>query len=524
MEVSLLYERFKLETNWDDSRVISATDLSSGNKVAIKRWNIIDQNATNEISVISAIKSVHVPEFICSFVEDEYRYMVSKWIDGITLEQYVEEKKVLSDKEAIDICQKISEALLCLHNFTSGPLIFLDLKPSNIIVTKQKNIRIVDFEGTRPIFKGFMSKSGSGNTVLLGSELYTAPEVFRGQYFKCSDVYSLGIIMLYMVTGQEIINDPEKISNASIKTFIKKCTSIDYKNRCANLEEATQILDMKTSTKSRNIFEQTNNEIIIQQKNNISYYKKLIIYVDGNTAFACELAYEAAHLLGLNTVVFESSSGNGGRLLKFFQNEKKKQSMLCEDRIFCNYNDKKFFMMSDKDDWQNNGLITKVDDTKNLFFSPYNVFEELGIKSKDEIKDFYNWAYSSFDITIIAGGIHQEENEKMNMMLYSDYVIAAPQSSIDEIEAYVEYYKQLEKKGSILTKNIRYVAWDYHPGYSLPYQGIALIVEKDKYLGTISHSELRMINQNYNNDNFCKINLRMFDDQYLNILNGLSAK
>jgi len=260
MEVSLLNERFDLKDTWEKSRVVCAIDLASGNKVAVKRWNVNDQNGTNEIAILSAIKSDTVPEFICSFVEEENRYMVSQWIEGTTLEQYVEEKNILNDNEAIEICCKICKSLKCLHDFISGPLIFLDLKPSNIIITNKKDVRIIDFEGARPIFKGLLAKPNSGNTMLLGSELYTAPEVFRGQYFKCSDVYSLGIIMLFMVTGQEIINDPEKILNINIRYFIKKCTAIDYKNRCANLEEAEKLMEINVSDRKQILLDSSEND------------------------------------------------------------------------------------------------------------------------------------------------------------------------------------------------------------------------------------------------------------------------
>ncbi len=125
----------------------------------------------------------------------EMDYIVMELIDGITLKQYMQKKGVLSWREALHFSIQIASALEHAH---SRGIIHRDIKPHNIMVLKDGSIKVADF--------GIARVASSQNTLTretLGSVHYISPEQARGgRVDQRTDLYSLGVVMYEMLTGQ----------------------------------------------------------------------------------------------------------------------------------------------------------------------------------------------------------------------------------------------------------------------------------------------------------------------------------
>lgn len=128
--------------------------------------------------------------------EKNINYIVMEYIDGKTLKEIINEQKVLGYNEAIILAIQIGKALECAHK---NNIIHRDVKPHNILVTKEGVVKVTDFG----IAKATSSVTITNSDRILGSAHYFSPEQAKGNYVDCkTDIYSLGIILYEMVTGK----------------------------------------------------------------------------------------------------------------------------------------------------------------------------------------------------------------------------------------------------------------------------------------------------------------------------------
>lgn len=138
--------------------------------------------------------------------DDGMYFIVMELVDGITLKDYIAENGRLPMDKAIDFSIQIASGLEAAHE---SHIIHRDIKPQNIIVSKNGNIKVTDFG---------IAKAASPNTLTsgaMGSVHYISPEQARGGYSdERSDIYSLGITMYEMVTGRVPFEGENNVSVA----------------------------------------------------------------------------------------------------------------------------------------------------------------------------------------------------------------------------------------------------------------------------------------------------------------------
>ncbi len=121
-------------------------------------------------------------------------YIVMELVEGITLKEYIHKKGKLTQKEVIGIAMQVCSGIDAAH---SHNIIHRDIKPQNIIISKEGKVKVTDFG---------IAKATSSNTIstnVMGSVHYTSPEQARGGFSDAkSDIYSLGITMYEMITGE----------------------------------------------------------------------------------------------------------------------------------------------------------------------------------------------------------------------------------------------------------------------------------------------------------------------------------
>lgn len=162
--------------------------------------------------------------------EEEIYYIAMEYLSGENLSQIINKKGILPPSEVVDISIKICEALEVIHK---QGIIHRDIKPSNILVTEEKDIKITDF-GIVKDSTPSLTQTGS----ILGTAQYISPEQARGvKISKRSDIYSLGVVMYEMLTGDPPFRGDDSLSVA-LRHIREKPTlpSNIIKNLSKNLE------------------------------------------------------------------------------------------------------------------------------------------------------------------------------------------------------------------------------------------------------------------------------------------------
>ena len=151
------------------------------------------KNESKAIAVLSHPNIVRV--YNVSF-GDRLQYIVMEYVDGITLKEYIEQQGVVNWKEAVHFTGQILAALQHAHD---KGIVHQDIKPQNIMLLQDGTIKVTDFGIAR--FSRMDSKTTSENAI--GSVHYISPEQARGEMTDDkADIYSVGVVMYEMLTGQ----------------------------------------------------------------------------------------------------------------------------------------------------------------------------------------------------------------------------------------------------------------------------------------------------------------------------------
>ena len=148
----------------------------------------------NEAGLAGKVNHPHIVQIYDAVVEDKFSYIVMEYVEGGTLEKFCEPNALLDPREVAEIIFKCVRALAFAH--TLG-LTHRDLKPGNILLKHGTEIKIADF--------GAAINRVSDRTMItnVGSPAYMAPELCTGavQASHLTDIYALGVVMYYMLTG-----------------------------------------------------------------------------------------------------------------------------------------------------------------------------------------------------------------------------------------------------------------------------------------------------------------------------------
>lgn len=151
-----------------------------------------------EALLLARLNHPAIPTLYDYFFEDGYWYLVMEYLPGPTLAAYIRQYAPLPPLEALNYAMQLCDVLDYLHQ-QSLPVIFRDLKPSNVILTPEGRLMLVDFGIARYFKEGQIN-----DTTEFGSPGYAPPEQYEGsgQTDARSDLYSLGVILHEMISGQ----------------------------------------------------------------------------------------------------------------------------------------------------------------------------------------------------------------------------------------------------------------------------------------------------------------------------------
>jgi len=197
-------------------------EKKTNQRVAIK---IIKKNKTketdielvrNEIDIMKLCYHPYVVHLLDHFENGEYIFIVMEYIKGGSLTDYMKSKKFnFTERRAAELIYQLAKGLKYLHKYG---IIHRDLKPDNIMLTEASdkgNIKIMDFGLSKILGKKEKSTDGFGTLT------FVSPEVLiRKPYNKEVDIWSLGVILYLMLSGELPFDDPDDNEQNIAKSIV----------------------------------------------------------------------------------------------------------------------------------------------------------------------------------------------------------------------------------------------------------------------------------------------------------------
>jgi len=259
---TLLHQRYKIirllgEGNF--GKVYQARDRRAGKSprfVAIKQMPIqMIVDCERQADLRAGLIHPAIPPIFGYFATESHSYLVKKFVRGSTLEVILRrETDFLPEPRIITWAIQLCEVLGFLHNHPHHPVVFRDLKPSNIMIDRADRVHLVDFELARAFPPGFFNGHGPNHVHLrkggaFGTRGYSPPEQYRGLVRPESDIYALGATLHHLLTGHDPRKDrpftfqerPVRSINpavsAELEAIVMKALNLDMKKRYSTAGE-----------------------------------------------------------------------------------------------------------------------------------------------------------------------------------------------------------------------------------------------------------------------------------------------
>ena len=230
-------------------------EISSGKLVTIKKRKTEDSNFFNESVILEELDHKSVPSLYKRSSEE----LILEYIPGKSLEKILIRKGLFTEKEALQIAYELAGIMRYLHG-RRKPVIYRDLKPSNIVMKPDGHICLIDFGAAR-----FYEAGEASDTLNLGTLGFAAPEQYGnlGQTDPRTDIYCFGMTILQLVSGVDTKDkdEVESFKKKGIKgisdefiAIVDKCTRADREDRFRSFREIQEELEAIPKRRKANKF------------------------------------------------------------------------------------------------------------------------------------------------------------------------------------------------------------------------------------------------------------------------------
>lgn len=220
-------------------------------KDGVSNYEVVKQNLIAETDILKRLNHPNLPSIIDVIDGEDTFLIVMDYIEGRPLSEALQREGAQPQDRVIEWAKQICDVLGYLHS-RKPPIIYRDMKPSNVMLRPDGNIMIIDF-GTAREYKS----ASIADTTCLGTQGYAAPEQFggHGQTDARTDIYCLGATLYHLLTGHNPCLPPYEMypirqwnSNLSsgLEQIIQKCTQKNPNDRyqsCAELMYALEHYD-----------------------------------------------------------------------------------------------------------------------------------------------------------------------------------------------------------------------------------------------------------------------------------------
>ena len=180
-----------------------ARDTTLGREVAVKRIGMApggstpdQERAAREARLAARLNHAHVVQVFDLVSDDDVQWLVMEYVDGLTLASLIHSEGALDPRRASELVGQAADALAAAH---AAGIVHRDVKPSNILVGPQGQVKLSDFG----IAKAEADPSLTQTGLVTGSPAYLSPEVASGQLAStASDVWSLGATLYHALSGR----------------------------------------------------------------------------------------------------------------------------------------------------------------------------------------------------------------------------------------------------------------------------------------------------------------------------------
>ncbi|MFN8448366.1 MAG: serine/threonine-protein kinase [Anaerolineae bacterium] len=199
-----------------------------------------------EANILAALSHPAIVKIYDYFDLNDRAYLVMEYVNGSDLELLISKTKDLPLEKVLEWAIDLCDVLEYLHSQKPDPIVFRDMKPSNVMIDNLGKVRLIDFG----IAKTFVS--GVKHT-MIGTEGYSAPEQYKGDVTPQSDIYSLGATLHHLLTRKDprleppfsfherpILDFNPNVSPGMV-SIIEKALSFKVEDRfqtCAEMKEA----------------------------------------------------------------------------------------------------------------------------------------------------------------------------------------------------------------------------------------------------------------------------------------------
>lgn len=289
-------------------KLVAVKEMVNRETDPLLRQTII-KNFEREANLLATLSHAAIPRIYDYFSHEQKSYLVLEFIKGKDLEEMLHERATFFPENlvigwGIELC----DVLHYLHTLKPEPIVFRDIKPSNVMINEHNHIVLVDFG----IAKHF--QTGEKGT-MIGTEGYSPPEQYRGEATALADIYALGATLHHLITRRDPRLEPpfsfserpiRKINpliSEELATVIKQ--SLEYKPE----DRFPSALAMKEALVgiARKTGEFPNEPLIHTRRHQQSKIEKII---DPVWTFACEDEIRGSPTVHRGTVYIGSYDHN----------------------------------------------------------------------------------------------------------------------------------------------------------------------------------------------------------------------
>ncbi|ORI05183.1 serine/threonine protein kinase [Mammaliicoccus sciuri] len=245
------YEFVKYLGGGGMSNVYLAKDKILNRDVAVKVINIPPyekekavERFEREVQNTTILSHSNVVNVLDVEEDDNCYYLVMEYIEGPTLKEYLCKEGKLSADEAVEMTLQILKGIAHAHHHR---IIHRDIKPQNILMTKNGTLKILDFGIARALSETALTETNH----VMGSVQYLSPEQAKGQSTdESSDIYSIGIVLYELLTGHPPFNGETPVSVA-IKHIQEELPSI--RKERPSIPQSIENVIMKATRKEKSL-------------------------------------------------------------------------------------------------------------------------------------------------------------------------------------------------------------------------------------------------------------------------------
>ena len=201
-----------------------------------------------EANILKRLQHPMLPRIVDIFEDRDCIYIVEDFVEGVTLDDLLKQQGKVDEAQGLQWFRDLCGVLRYLHSQQPHPVIYRDMKPSNIMLQPDGTLKLIDFGIAREY-----KQESSADTTYIGTKGYAAPEQFgKAQTDARTDIYSLGVTMYHLVTGKSPYEPPyqfvsvrelaPKLSHG-IEYILSKCVQSEPVARYQTVDELLDDLD-----------------------------------------------------------------------------------------------------------------------------------------------------------------------------------------------------------------------------------------------------------------------------------------